>query len=144
MDRVDRLTGRQKDCLQLVGEGYTSKQIGRMLGISSATVDNHIRATLEVLQVTSRAEAARMLVASQRLTSQPAHLADTVEVAAVSAPAEHRSRSWLRGLVPPLGGQRNTLNREHKIFATITVAVISLASVIILVLAASVLLWLTR
>lgn len=68
---IGRLTERQKACLRLVGQGYTSKEIGRHLGISPATVDNHIRAVLDALQAETRQEAARLLAtveASQPLT----------------------------------------------------------------------------
>lgn len=116
-----------------------------MLSISPATVDNHIRAALEVLQVAGRAEAARLLGgASQRLTSQSAGLAEPLEAAALDASAERPGQSWLHGLIPPLGGQRNALGAEQKVFAIIMVAVLGLGSVIILALAVAVLLWLTR
>jgi FixJ family two-component response regulator len=45
--RFDRLTLRQKDCLRLVAQGYTSKEIGRELGISYSTVDNHLLAATQ-------------------------------------------------------------------------------------------------
>ncbi len=75
---IGRLTGRQRDCLRLVRQGYTSKEIGRRLAISPATVDNHVRAALALLQVPGRAEAARMLRQhehDQALTNQPSSLA---------------------------------------------------------------------
>lgn len=116
-----------------------------MLSISPATVDNHIRAALEVLQVAGRAEAARLLGgASQRLTSQSTDLAEPLEATALDVSAERPGRSWLHGLIPPLGGQRNTLAAEQKVFAIIMVAVLGLASVIILALAVAILLWLAR
>jgi DNA-binding CsgD family transcriptional regulator len=145
VERVDRLTERQKECLRLVGNGFTSKEIAPMLSISPATVDNHIRAALEILQVTGRAEAARLLGdAGQRLTSQPADLAQPLDRTALDGAADGGGRSWLHQLIPPLGGQRNTLGAEHKIFAIVMVAVLGLASVIILALAVAVLLWLAR
>ena len=145
MERIDRLTERQKDCLRLVGDGFTSKEIAPKLGISSATVDNHIRAALEILQVASRAEAARVLgAASQRLTSQSADLVEPTGDAAIDLSAEGQVQSWIKRFIPPLGGQRNTLGSEHKIFAIVMVAVLSLTSVIILALAVAVLLWLAR
>lgn len=60
--RISRLTQRQADCLRLVAKGYTSKEIGRQLGISYSTVDNHVLAAAQLLGVPSRAEAARQLV----------------------------------------------------------------------------------
>jgi DNA-binding CsgD family transcriptional regulator len=35
------LTGRQKDVLELVAKGHTSKHIARALGISEKTVESH-------------------------------------------------------------------------------------------------------
>lgn len=145
-DSIHRLTGRQKDILRLVAQGYTSKEIGRHVGISPATVDNHARAALEILQVDSRAEAARMLVSqetSQPLTSQPPRLAEPGAEAAIDAPTDLPRRWWQR-LVPPLGGTRNSSSTEAKVVAIIQVAVLSFASLAILTIGIAVLLWLLR
>lgn len=40
-DEFSRLTNREREILQLIAEGYTSKQIGEMLFISDKTVENH-------------------------------------------------------------------------------------------------------
>jgi len=37
----DPLTGREREVLQLVAEGKTTKEIGRVLGISVKTADSH-------------------------------------------------------------------------------------------------------
>lgn len=73
----DRLTKRQKQCLRLVASPATSKQIARDLGISSHTVDEHIRDAIATLGCADRMEAARLLLAHeggrspQSLSSQP-------------------------------------------------------------------------
>jgi DNA-binding NarL/FixJ family response regulator len=41
VDEFSRLTNREREILQLIAEGYTSKQIGEMLYISDKTVENH-------------------------------------------------------------------------------------------------------
>lgn len=151
-EAIARLTERQKACLRLVGQGYTSKEIGRDLGISYTTVDTHIRAALEILRVDSRAEAARLFLSADRdftshpqpLSSAPSALAPLPAAAPDAAMADSSGRSWFGSLVPPLGGQRNTLNGEGKAYAILRVAVLSLASLIILILAAAVLLWISR
>lgn len=43
------LTERQYDCLLRAGEGMSSKEIGRVLGISPSTVDNHIHVAITKL-----------------------------------------------------------------------------------------------
>jgi DNA-binding NarL/FixJ family response regulator len=40
-DEFSRLTNREREILQLIAEGYTSRQIGEMLFISDKTVENH-------------------------------------------------------------------------------------------------------
>jgi DNA-binding NarL/FixJ family response regulator len=44
-DDAERLTLRQREIVQLIAEGYTSKEIARLLALSVRTVDRH-RATL--------------------------------------------------------------------------------------------------
>ncbi|WP_241231056.1 helix-turn-helix domain-containing protein [Sphingomonas koreensis] len=143
---IERLSERQKDCLRLVARGYTSKEIGRQIGISPATVDNHVRAALDTLHVEGRAEAARMLVAaeaSQPLTSQPQPLVQTTFDAAIDV-VSGPSRRWWQKVVPPMGGSRNSLGVEAKLFAILWVAVLGFSSLMILTIGIAVLLWLLR
>jgi DNA-binding NarL/FixJ family response regulator len=53
-----RLSARERDVLALVSEGLPNKAIGRRLGISERTVENHVRHVFEKLGVASRTEAA--------------------------------------------------------------------------------------
>lgn len=141
-----RLTERQKECLRLVARGYTSKEIGRQVGISPATVDNHVRAALDTLQVESRSEAARILAAaetSQPLTSQSQPLAQGPFDTAVDVASGPASR-WWQNMAPPLGGSRNSLTAEAKFFAIIRVAVLGFSSLMILSIGIATLLWLLR
>ncbi|ABQ66763.1 helix-turn-helix transcriptional regulator [Rhizorhabdus wittichii DC-6] len=77
IEAISKLTARQRDCLRLVLHHKQSKEIGRELGISPMTVDNHFRSAIQTLGVSNRLEAALMLAShegdepSQRLTSQP-------------------------------------------------------------------------
>ena len=57
-----QLTDGQRDCLRLVYNHLTSKDIARILGVSPHTVDMRLRTSMKVLGVTSRIEAARLLV----------------------------------------------------------------------------------
>ena len=59
--RVDRLTAGQLDCLRLVDQHLSSKEIASELGISPHTVDQRIRQALQILGVERRAQAARLV-----------------------------------------------------------------------------------
>jgi DNA-binding CsgD family transcriptional regulator len=48
------LTPRQRECISLVREGLSSKEIARKLGISHRTVEAHIEAVMSALEVNSR------------------------------------------------------------------------------------------
>jgi len=53
-----RLTPRETEILRNLAHGSTNKEIARRLGISGATVKNHVHRLFEKLDVTRRAEAA--------------------------------------------------------------------------------------
>jgi len=55
--RRPKLTGREIEVLQLVAQGYTSREIGEKLYISENTVKNHVRNILDKLGLHSRNEA---------------------------------------------------------------------------------------
>jgi len=59
--RVTRLSQGQIDCLLLVDQHHSSKEIAVRLGISPHTVDQRIRGALEKLGVDRRGEAARLV-----------------------------------------------------------------------------------
>jgi len=63
-DRLARLTAGQRECLVLVDQHMSSKEIALRLGISSHTVDQRIRQALQTLGVERRGEAARMIAAA--------------------------------------------------------------------------------
>ena len=75
---VSRLTQGQLDCLRLVDQHLSSKEIAVELGISSHTVDQRIRLALQILGVERRSQAARMVSQQpgsyQRLIDQPPHI----------------------------------------------------------------------
>lgn len=76
---VDKLSDRQLDCLRLVAQNLSSKEIAVELGISSHTVDQRIRGALQILGVERRAQAARIVTEAagpyQRLIHQPPYIA---------------------------------------------------------------------
>jgi DNA-binding CsgD family transcriptional regulator len=131
-NRIDRLTDRQKDCLALVAQGYTSKEIGRQLSLSPSTVDNHVLAAMQVLDAPSRAVAARKFAAHddrQKIPSQSPALANAANSTILQPVAEASSWARLGRLafeLPPIGGQRNDLGWTERTFRILQVAVLSL------------------
>lgn len=66
------LTSRELDVIQLVAQGYTSRQVGHTLFISPRTVDMHVHSSMQKLQCRTRAEAVRRLTELQVLPPQDA------------------------------------------------------------------------
>lgn len=60
-DRIARLSAGQLDCLRLVDEHLSSKEIANELKISPHTVDQRIRGALHILGVDRRSQAARLV-----------------------------------------------------------------------------------
>ena len=60
--RVTLLSDAERDCLRLVYQHMTSKDIARQLGVSPHTVDMRLRQAIRKLEVTNRVEAARALL----------------------------------------------------------------------------------
>jgi DNA-binding CsgD family transcriptional regulator len=76
--RVARLTAGQLDCLRLVDQHLSSKEIAAELRISPHTVDQRIRHALHTLGVERRSQAARLVAQYsgpyQRLIHQSPHI----------------------------------------------------------------------
>ncbi len=51
---LDQLTSREQQVLRLIARGYTYKQAGVQLGISSRTVETHVSSVLRKLQLSNR------------------------------------------------------------------------------------------
>src|SRR5438046_6673127 len=81
-ERIARLTRGQLDCLRLVDQLLSSKEIAAELKISPHTVDQRIRQALAILGVERRAQAARLVAAYkgpyQRLIHQPPYIVSDV------------------------------------------------------------------
>lgn len=65
-DRVAKLSSAQRDCLRLVAEHRSSKEIARLLSISPHTVDQRLKRATSILAVESRFEAARLFASFER------------------------------------------------------------------------------
>ena len=72
-DRVARLSDGQRQCLILVDQHLSSKEIALRLGISPHTVDQRVRQSLQILQVDKRGEAARLVALALRQSDDPAY-----------------------------------------------------------------------
>jgi DNA-binding CsgD family transcriptional regulator len=67
---ITRLSEKQKECLRLVQHNYSSKEIGRKLGISQYAVDQRLRIAMRELEATSRFAAARILSSLEHTDKQ--------------------------------------------------------------------------
>lgn len=73
-DAINRLTPKQSQCLALVAEGMTSKEIARSLGLSARTVDDHVEKARIKLGAPTRQRAAAIFRAQQAVPSTPYQL----------------------------------------------------------------------
>ena len=99
--RVARLSQGQLDCLRLVNDHHSSKEIAAALQISPHTVDQRIRGALHTLGVERRSQAARLVAQYggpyQRLIHQSPHIPDESQTgqseAAVRTQIRHADRA---------------------------------------------------
>ena len=104
-ERVARLTPGQLDCLRLVDQHLSSKEIATELGISPHTVDQRVRQALQILGVDTRKQAARIVAQYsgpyQRLIHQtpyiPAEPRSAQRDAAVGNQIRHADRAGEAG-----------------------------------------------
>lgn len=105
-ERVARLTPGQLDCLRLVDQHLSSKEIALKLDISPHTVDQRIRGALQTLGVERRTQAARIVARHggpyQRLIHQSPHVypgtGRAQPVGAVSHQIRHADRAGRAGI----------------------------------------------
>jgi DNA-binding CsgD family transcriptional regulator len=137
---IQKLTERQKECLRLVAQGYTSKEIGRALDLSPSTVDNHVLTAVQSMSANSRGEAARSLAgqeARQKLPREPQPLVESVQTALFSVSAEAPAftaqgrKFWS---LPPVGGQKNELDSAERSLRIVQVAAVGFGTVMSLAL----------
>jgi DNA invertase Pin-like site-specific DNA recombinase/DNA-binding CsgD family transcriptional regulator len=101
--RVVRLTGRQAEVLQLAGSGLSAKQIGRCLGISARTVEDHLSAIRQRTGTHSQGELVAYGVAAglvRPMLVPQTVISGTAEPAA-GPPAETRPANQSRNGVSP-------------------------------------------
>ncbi len=118
----DNLSERQVQTLTLVAKGLTSKEIGRELGVSPSTVDNHIRAAIDRLGARNRQHAARMIRTAEAARANP-------EQSAVPITEAQRSEEFTWWKLPPLGGRPNTLTPTQRIYHILQIALFAVVAV---------------
>lgn len=133
---TDRLSERQKQCLELVAKGNTSKQIGRILNLSPSTVDNHLNTAVERLGVGSRVMAAKLFV-TQNQDIRFAHLERTggiqqqlggTEVFDIGSETNREKRELFTSAfsIPPVGGKVNRLSQRRRYYHVIQIMLLAL------------------
>lgn len=148
--RFDRLTGRQRECLELVLQRRTSKQIARILGISKPAVDQRLTTARQQLNVSDRDEAAllyaRLLATYDRVAYDSLQLPPVLsklhepgrECSATSEMVLNEAPTSFRDFVEPsqadwqvLGVSANQLSPLARVFVMVGLTVAILASVLI-------------
>lgn len=69
--RIESLSPRQFDILVCVARHLSSREIGRILGLSTSTVDSHVATALQKLGLASRREAALRMIESGFTSASP-------------------------------------------------------------------------
>lgn len=141
------LTRRQMDCMKLVRNGLTSKQIARELGISPRTVDQHIAAVIDILQVNNRMAAVTRLQElgldhpgekqggglarpSAEADKKHGNLANAISVGKVSQSANRTSVA----IFPVLGGRANSASPRQRSRWMVRIAIIAIMASCMVVL----------
>ena len=62
--RIDHLTPREREVMEMVTEGRSNKEIANALGVSAKTIEAHRARVMEKMQARSLAELVRMALAS--------------------------------------------------------------------------------
>jgi len=95
-ERIARLTPGQLDCLRLVDQHLSSKEIATELHISPHTVDQRIRQALGILGVERRTQAARIVASHhgpyQRLIHQSPYIEQETGASQPEAAVSHQIR----------------------------------------------------
>jgi DNA-binding CsgD family transcriptional regulator len=94
--RIARLSQGQLDCLRLVDQHLSSKEIANELGISPHTVDQRIRGALQILGVERRAQAARMIALNCGPYQRLIHQSPYIEAATEPGQSEATVRNQIR------------------------------------------------
>jgi DNA-binding CsgD family transcriptional regulator len=138
------MNSKQKECLRLVSEGLTSKQIAPKVGLTHESVNTYVKSATRLLGAPNRSVAARMLLDYEALPKwefppDPVEAADQIGQidGADELPRFPSPIPFLRGgiaLVPPIGGRISNLTAIEKIVAMLRAAIFMAAIIATLVL----------
>lgn len=136
MCAAGRLHESQRNCLRLVAQGMSTKEIARETGLSPASVDTYLKQANSILGASNRRDAARTLLrleTSQKSGSPPQALPNPVGLGPqITATGETSWRHWSR--LPSVGGSDNDLSWQLKTLHILQIAVVSAAVVLALTL----------
>jgi len=139
--RTGDLKGRPLECILLVKQGLSSKEIARKLGLSPRTVDSHIAIALDRLGAPNRAAAVHLLAGDRELVSDvptlgPMMLTDPQRANEdyVMAAEDRRVTAWH---VPSFGGALNTAGRDERLRWILWIAALSVMISCIFILSVS-------
>jgi DNA-binding CsgD family transcriptional regulator len=96
--KLSVLTPKERECLRLVAQQHSSKEIARELGISKASVDTYCNRARAKLGVASRRAAAQLVVSLEAATTAPAAALET----GAAEPAVRPPAAVAVALLPPL------------------------------------------
>ncbi len=123
LSSVSGLTAVRQECLRLVGEGHSSKEIAQILGLSHRTVDQYLHEATRSLGATNRRQAAKIYkesdvaIALKKLQLKPTPVVELPELSDREGAAETPRRSPLKLWLPPMGGPPNDLSTTAKLIA---------------------------
>ena len=103
--RVARLTAGQRECLDLVDDHATSKEIARQLDISRHTVDARLRGAIQTLGVSSRREAAIIYRAAMRAQTYQPLAYQSPRIVSAAARIETSSQELPSGEIDDASGE---------------------------------------
>jgi len=137
---IEELSESQRQCLRLVLQNRTSKEIAKETGLSPHTVDTYLLRAAATLGATNRREAARIFSEIEQ-SERFGYEARQLEIIpanpeADGAPSQGVGRSrgrWLLRQFPAIGGEPHELTLNQMIFAVMKISIASTAFVAALI-----------
>lgn len=137
---IEELSESQRQCLRLVLQNKTSKEIAKETGLSPHTVDTYLLRAAATLGANNRREAARIfleLEQSERFGYEPPQLEITpANPETDDAPSQGVGRSrgnWLLNQFPAVGGQPHELTLSQIVLAVMKISIVSTGAVAALI-----------